>query len=276
MILFGIAFGLLELLFLGVFIVALIISTATDRYGNDHHKWWVIMTFLVIIGAWYWPHWSFFGPAHVDAVVDAAGKVTIEAHDRVVLFQVLTSPVFWKPVSWFLAVGLVYAVFEFFFGVWRAAREYRERWAEHLKNEISNRHEALNKAIMAGTGSNDWTYASVLRASKNREAVLAAYSDGIEMSVLESATRQVLREFSAENTKARFIVAAVTENEMQPQISKWRLTRWLTAWTFLWPAYALSLIFGDLLREVFIAFTDALVAMSGRIVRATFADVFKI
>lgn len=279
MILFGLAFGLVELLFFSVFAIALIIATATDRHGNNGHKWTVILVAIALVGAWYWPDWTLFGPAHVDTVITDGGR-SIPAHDRVVLFNAITSSDLWKPLGWFLIVGVGYAVFEFFFGVWRAAREYRERWASYLKKNVDIKSLSkgtetdLSKALSIVGTPDDFSYGSVLRAQQQGEHILAI-SDKAH-AVLTSEANSILRGFCSTNTKAPFIVASIDNSEIRPEIQKWSLTRWLTAWTCLWPAYALSLIFGDLLREVFIAFTDMLVAMSTRFVRATFADVFKI
>lgn len=67
-----------------------------------------------------------------------------------------------------------------------------------------------------------------------------------------------------------------TVSDFEPEIEKWVLVKWMSAWTWWWPFYMLSLIFGDLFTEVFRAVTNWLVAISSGIVRRAFADVFKL
>jgi hypothetical protein len=62
----------------------------------------------------------------------------------------------------------------------------------------------------------------------------------------------------------------------EPLIDKLELAESIGVWTFFWPAYAVSLVIGDLLTEVFNVIAEFLVKISGRFVRFSFADVFKL
>lgn len=62
---------------------------------------------------------------------------------------------------------------------------------------------------------------------------------------------------------------------IEPKINRQQLAESIGVWTMFWPFYAISLIVGDLLTEVFRVLADMLVGLSGRFVRAAFKDVFK-
>ncbi len=70
-------------------------------------------------------------------------------------------------------------------------------------------------------------------------------------------------------------VVGNTNNLPEPKIDKEELTAHVGAWTFWWPAYAVSLILGDLLTEVFRVISDFLITISGRFVNMAFKGVFK-
>jgi hypothetical protein len=261
--------GLIELLFCAVIIIALIVATAFDRRGAESAKWWVTIVGLGVLGWYFAPDYVLWGNPHVDAVVNATTKEVIKpAYDRVVLWDVIFTPAIWVPVGIYLAAGIGYSLFEFFFGIWRAARQYSERWEKFLLNRLSS-NDKTETAVIAGFGLEPKaTYAEVFRAVQTAE--------GPNAPLLESIANSCIGRFDTKNTKADFVTVVNDEAlTMTPKVLKWKLTQWLTAWTLFWPAYGLSLIFGDLLAELFKAFADLLHSLSGRIVRAAFANVFK-
>lgn len=68
---------------------------------------------------------------------------------------------------------------------------------------------------------------------------------------------------------AQFVKVVASNDSVlpEPKIDKEELTAHVGAWTVWWPAYAVSLILGDLLTEVF--------QISSRFVKMAFKDAFK-
>jgi len=67
----------------------------------------------------------------------------------------------------------------------------------------------------------------------------------------------------------------VVDDKPSPKVNKEELAACLGAWSLFWPAYALSLILGDLFIEIFRWLANFLATISGRFVRMAFKDVFK-
>ncbi len=267
MLLFGL--GLIELLFCAVFIVALIVATAFDRRGSEGAKWIVTLIGLAVVGWYFSDSYVLWGNPHVEAVVNATTKEVIKpAYDRVVLWDVLFTKAIWYPVGIYLLAGVGYALFEFFFGIWRAARQYSERWETFLQNRLQGGDKPLTSVLEAFGLAEKATYAEVFRASQTAEGPYTMH--------LTAIANQCIGRFDTQNSKADFVTVTNEDGlTMTPKVLKWKLTQWLTAWTLFWPAYGLSLVFGDLLAEFFKAFADLLHSLSGRVVRAAFANVFK-
>jgi hypothetical protein len=72
------------------------------------------------------------------------------------------------------------------------------------------------------------------------------------------------------------IEATADGTNIEPKINRQQLAESIGCWTIFWPFYALSLIFGDLLNEVFRIIADLVANISGRFVRMAFKDVFKL
>lgn len=70
-------------------------------------------------------------------------------------------------------------------------------------------------------------------------------------------------------------ITATDAGGIEPKINRSELAQGIGCWTFFWPFYAISLVIGDLLDEVWRVMADVLVSISGRFVRLTFKDVFK-
>ena len=105
------AFGILELIFLFGFLILMVIGCSIDRRGAPAMKWWVA---AIAIAAVTWYAWS-------DLTL--AGMVAL-----------LTSPAFWVPVGGFLALGLLYSVFEFLYTIRTTARDAGEFWKKRKPN----------------------------------------------------------------------------------------------------------------------------------------------
>jgi hypothetical protein len=271
--------GLIELLFCAVLLIALIIATAFDRRGHEAYKWLV----LIVGGAFLWVHFgdsfTLWGNAHVAAVIDPVSqKVTKEAYDRVVLWDAVMTAAFWRPAGLYFGAGLLYVLFEFFFGIWRAKNQYADRWAKFLKTTINGKLFISGEELfgvneqLASKGQDELksgdTYSTIFRS---------ASANGDIVPLVVFARDRIDGKFDKSNTKAEWIHVERIDGtlEIEPKIAKWNLTQWVTAWTLFWPAYGLSLIFGDLLAEAWKAFTDFLVYISRHIVKFSFAGIFK-
>ena len=62
--------------------------------------------------------------------------------------------------------------------------------------------------------------------------------------------------------------------EIIPVINRKELAEFIGCWMLFWPAYAVSLLLGDLLTEVCSRLADLLTVLSGRLVRRAFSKVF--
>jgi hypothetical protein len=149
-------------------------------------------------------------------------------------------------VGIYLAIGLGYSVIEFMLDVRRSARFWTEKWANFLR-----------------TGSSNYS-------SKSREQFAT-------MSNEEKANS-----FVASNSGQRRIItigmneASTSDKDLIiPKVDRKELAEGIGCWAIFWPFYAVSLIIGDLLMEVWRTFANAIVYFSGRFVRMVFSDVFK-
>lgn len=237
MTILGFTLGFLELIFISVFFLLMIIGASLDRRGGQEEAKWVIFVIgLVAVAAWFWKDWTFVG-----------------------LYEYVTSAAFWTPVGYYLAAGLVYSVVEFVLDVRRSARSYREQWAEFLTRK--NHVRTADGAAQA--------------AHANRDIIAMAATNEYARSVAVSEVNNYIHHTNQRN---RIVGLDREPDALQPSpvINKMELSQHLGAWTIFWPFYALSLIFGDLLTEVFNAISTFLVTISGRFVRMSFSDVFKI
>lgn len=262
--------ALLEIVFITIFVILLVIGASLDRRGNESPKWYILGIGFVLVAFWFWNDFTFFGPAEVAAVMEG-DKVVSEAQTRVVLWDVMTSWSFWTPVWIFLGAGLAYSVLEFVLEVRRTARRYTKAWADYLDKRVDVKQldeDGKPRSEEGRNGSRWITKALTIREiMSNRDD---KSNDAIAGDLLESFIN---------NDRSRYGFVDLVLNESrtapEPKIDKLELASAVGAWTFLWPIYAISLVLGDLLTEIFNWIADALVAMSGRFVRMSFSDVFK-
>lgn len=262
--------ALLEIVFFTIFLILLVIGASLDRRGNESPKWWILGVGFILVAAWFWNDFTFFGPAEVAAVMDGT-KVVSEAQTRVVLWDLVSSWSFWTPFWMFLGAGLVYSILEFVLEVRRTARKYTEVWSRHLDRRVEVKQlDAEGKPRSEeGKRGNQWITKtlSIREIMANRDD---KSNDAIAGELLESFVN---------DDRSRYGFVGLVVNEAgtapEPKINKIALAESVGAWTFLWPVYAVSLIIGDLLTEIFNWIADTLVAMSGRFVRMSFSDVFK-
>lgn len=161
------------------------------------------------------------------------------------IWETVSTWQFWKPFVWFLGAGLLYSVLEFMLDVRRSARRFKDLWDKH----IDGRREAYADAKLNGPASADF-------------------------QKVADSTREFVDRFGNKHALVT-IVRGEDKISVEPKINKVELAESIGAWTFFWPVYAVSLILGDLLTEVFRVIAEFFVKLSGRFVRMSFADVFK-
>lgn len=277
-------------LFFWVFVVLLVVGTAFDRRGREEPKWYLIGLGFIAAAAYFWPDFTFFGPSHVAAVMGTgadAAKVITPAYDRVVLWDLVSGPAFWVPVGSFLGLGLLYSVLEFGLTIRKSARGFAAAWQSFLsKSKTVPVYNTDGSPVITKNGKGQdvpstqtITYGEMILTAKNQGGTYRHYQEAVDLVrsfVDRPRDFSGLEDFFRQN---KIIGAVLTEGDklsVEPKVDKVELAEHVGAWTFLWPAYAISLIIGDLLTEVFTAIADFLASISGRVVKAAFSDVFKV
>jgi len=278
--------GLIELLAFGFFFILMVIGTALDRRYNESPKWYILGLGLAIAAAWFWQDLSFTG-----------------------VWETVQSWSFWKPAAIYLAAGLAYSVLEFVLSVRKMARVHAESWAKFIKTvkvtfsvdgeavdpqwvkERDGKYfvNASNRTIWRkdDNSNNDGNKNDKKEATRTelnyRDALRAAQSEAAtpkDIDVAAQLVTEYLRseEYIMSDLKKDFIQVELNDetHQVQPVINRKRLAGFIGAWTFLWPAYAVSLLIGDFLVEIFRMLGDLFAKMGGRFVRFSFAGVFKV
>lgn len=259
-------------LFFWVFLILLVVGTAFDRRGREEPKWYLIGVGFIAAAWYFWNDFTFFGPG---------------VEGQVVLWSAIASPAFWVPVAWFLGLGLAYSVLEFGLTIRKSARGFAAAWQSFLsKTKTVPVFNADGSPALTKNGQGKeipatqvLSYGEMILGAKTYGDTYRHYNEAVDMV---AAFVQRPRDFSGTEDFFRqnqIIGAVLTDGDklaVEPKVDKLELASHVSAWTFLWPAYAISLIIGDLLTEVFSAFADFLASISGRVVKAAFSDVFKV
>lgn len=247
------ALGVLELIFVGAFFLLLVVGASFDRRGREAPKWYIFGLGFAAMVAYYWGDFTLGG---------AWGTVTRWT--------------FWQPVGAYLGAGLVYSLLEFVLEVRRTARYYKESWTEALSRKIEIKQRDSSGEILRGAVSQSTRGLigdPITKVMTARE-VVANREDPSNTA----AAQEVIDGFIAYQRRQYGFVSLTRSaaGTPEPLINKLALAESIGAWTFFWPAYAVSLVIGDLLTEVFNVIAEFLVKISGRFVRFSFADVFKL
>lgn len=277
--------GFIELLFLAGFFILMVIGTALDRRYNESPKWWILGIALLIAIVYFW------------------GQVDFSS-----TLAAVQTWAFWQPFATYLGAGLLYSVLEFILSVRKMARVHAEAW-ERFTSTIKRAYtykegpragEEIDGSFVtrlddgsyvAGvsrsgnlhrdpTGSQvpvdaiDISYREILKRAQQPEATSSDRSEA--KSVFQSYLGR--NEYIASNFHRDFVQVKLDPETyvVGPTINRGRLASFIGAWTFLWPAYAISLILGDFVVEVFRVIGDVFSKLGGRFVRVTFDGVFKV
>lgn len=276
-------FGIIELIFIGIFFILMVIGTALDRRHRESPKWWVLGLGLAAAIVYFWGELDFSS-----------------------MWAAVQEWSFWKPFATYLIAGLIYSAFEFVLSVRKMARSHASSWNKfiagvdtkfYLTSDGGERAVVESNWVVNrdgkyflrtnGRGSNDRD-GEVL---KEVEKVSISYRDifkkaqAVDASDLDKERAERLLaaylgrdEYRLSDLKKDFVEVGLNEitYDVEPIVNRARLSAFIGAWTFLWPAYAVSLVLGDFLVEVFRVIGDFFSKIGGRFVRFTFADVFKV
>lgn len=252
------ALSLIEMIVFGVFFLALIIGTSYDRRGVEDGKWWVVLVSFILVAVYYWSDFTFSG-----------------------LWDVVRTWGFWEPLMYFFGIGLVYSGLEFSLYVRRTAKRYEVEWKKHLTQvesvkvigEDGNVKTEVRKNRDGGTYLHEFTrrrpYSEVYDDVREKGASSALFNTAREYS------EKFIRQYFFKNQIIELDLDPVTKIDVVPVVNKRELAEHIAAWTSLWPAYAVSLVVGDLLAEVWSTLSSLLAKISGQFVKLSFANVFK-
>ena len=187
----------------------------------------------------------------------------------------------------------MYSILEFGLEIVRSARVYKEEWAAHLKHTITYtvRDEFRNRLPIDPTKSACLDNVQKLTIqigtlyTKVKNGLGVTGDDcGISLDEATALAKEQtqrfvqlgLKDYSHSGSK----IIGIKLNEdligVSPYVNVKALSDHVGAWTVLWPAYAASLILGDLFDEVFHGIGRAISGISSWVVKLTFANVFKI
>ena len=147
----------------------------------------------------------------------------------------LTNAALWAGVAWYLVIGFVYSIVEFVFTVRRESRQVASEWDHFKKNH------------------------SVARDGRDNDGKT------LEQKFVERSSYR----------SSRVIALQVEDGNLVPSVQRSELAQAIGCWTLFWPGYAVSLVLGDLLTEIFRKVADVLAALSTGFVKRTFARAFK-
>ena len=213
--------------------------------------WWeiilvVLLGLFLIVGTQWDRASARSGPMWIAAL--AVVVIATVSMGFTPALDMVMSAEFWKNVALYLGIGLVYSwAVEFLFAVRRSSRFYRERWA------------------------------SAVQGDKNLRAYL--YNpEGCSDEVKSAAAAETRRFHDRTNTKSRLIGIDLSADHLSvtPRVNRRVLVDSVSAWTLLWPAYAISLIVGDLFSQVIKFVVDVSTKLSGAAVRLAFQNTFKL
>lgn len=273
--------GWIGWLAISLFFIALTVSVTYDRRGNEDPKWWVFGLGLVAVFAygWHYKDWTFSNA-----------------------WDVVRSWDFWVPMGVYLLIGVAYSVVEFIVDVRRSARFYAAEFKTFLETattfpvlnadgtpKTKDKLDRSGRPIIVQkpnpnrgpdepatiTGNEQEAVTREGTIAENYAAVKAKGAEAAEFNGVLANSQQFIQRYSYKNRIIELSLNKTTKVDIEPKINKLQMTEHVTAWTFLWPVYAVSLILGDLLTEIFRVIVDVMVNLSGRFVKLSFADVFK-
>lgn len=247
------ALNWIAITFLAFFFLLLVLGTVADRNDSASPKWYIFGVGFVLVVGYFWKDWTF-----------------------VSVWDGLMSWVFWKPVIVYLGIGLVYSLIEFLLNIRRSVRFYAAEWKKHLSTEklfLAFEEDGTPTTATVNGKLEQVTRKGTIAEMYSEVATKSAFS-GEFNSVLE-LSKDFVRNHRFNAGIIEIVLDKVTKVTPVPQVNRIKLAEHISAWTFFWPFYLVSLVVGDLLVEVFRSIADFISRISGRLVRLSFANVFK-
>ena len=208
----GFTLGVWASIALGVFFLLMVLACTEDRRNREGFKWAVFFVGLVVFVVWQWGEssWSMFSAAS-----------------------------FWKGVGLYLGAGAIYSMFEFYFSVRRAAKEWSERWETFKINEKN--HPSFSSA-------------SAQPGSTREQRFMSQYG---------------------RSSRDGLVNVEITDDVLVPIVNRSELAQSIGCWMLFWPAYGVSLLLGDVLSSLFRHAAAVLERLSRGLVARAFAGVFR-
>lgn len=248
MTLLGFTFGLLEMLIIGVFLLAMIVSVSFDRRGEPAYKW-------------------------VFALLGIGGVLFYTRDDWTIqtLADFCLSGAFWIPLLKYLGAGFLYTVIEFVRGVRIAKRDLSAAWERFLDLSVTDAVGMSNVKTPRHNRDEDHEY----HHKGSVHSLLAKDLDNDP--TLSTLAAECRARFVTQTSCSGLLVKPISVNgQIDVKVNKPLVALSVGPWVVFWPFYLFSLIIGDLLAEVFATFADYLSTLGGKYVRMVFKDTFKL
>jgi len=272
----------------GLFVIAMVIGCTFDRHYTESPKWWIFLAALVTLCIWQWdPQRPWFGENST--------------------WSMIWSKHIWSYIGWYLLIGVFYAILEFMLDVRRSARFWSKKWREYKTSSIAHTERLKETALRkrqeaelkvkakdaaAKNEPNDPDYVPPELVTPTRFARTESREQSLEDlqqqpdfdfdTASEVFNQALVKDFLMRNgmdSHYRYRIVGVEKSAdgkgIEPKVNRQQLAENVGVWILFWPFYAISLIIGDLVTEIFRFIADLLVQMSGRFVRNAFKDVFK-
>jgi hypothetical protein len=244
MIAFLAGWGLFDLILLGIFIIAMTGGCIADRmYHRDSPKWWILGIGLVIVIGLNYKHVSLLG--------------------------LIFSWTLWWPIIQYLICGVIYSIIEYIFEIKvRAPSYFEDSWNAFLLVEApyGGSFAGVREGIDRATGSK----------LTNRDILHQATSENASVAI--EIGKSLISSYVRSQRGDKIVEASISSTglSVEPSINKKELADTLSAWTILWPFYALSWVLGDLLTHVFRLIANTFVRFSQKMLQSAFSDTFKV
>lgn len=240
-------FGIFDLVLLILVLGCMSFGIFLDRRGQWGTKWWMLFICTLVLGALYYSHWSVAG-----------------------IWAAVTSWEFWKPACYFLIIGVVYSQLEFVINIGRTRRWISGAWQNWLATEV-----AVKQA--GNTGMPELVAWKKLLAEAHERGGAFAHFQIVANGIREFVQSPGRFASIGKPTGDVIVRLKVADDKLSidPSIDRAVMSQCLFAWTVLWPLYAINLLFGDLLVELFSGWARLLARMFDGFVKAAFNDVFK-
>lgn len=276
------ALSMMELLVLAALLIFLIIGAGYDRNGRAGVKWLAVISLCA--------GWALFH--------DWTGGFWDVLHS-------VFNAEFWLPVAAYVAFGLIiYSPIEFRMEIRGSARRMRERWDEFLTKNPEVRARKLMSASEVETEKAQLEADEAQRQAQQFSILAMATKlitdagvklrggeDNALSQVQEEQERRRQQKIEPEKKVSEFVDQANRRHygyvsdiirlkangiDIDTQIHRPGLVQSIACWTFMWPAYAASLVLGNFVVEFFETVVDLTQKWANERLKKAFDGVFAV